>query len=37
MKKMTGIGADYWAMAKTAILLEHVLSASGMEFKNHAE
>ena len=29
--------AGLWAMAKTALLLEHVLSASGQEFKNHAE
>ena len=33
---MTGIGADCWAMAKTALLLEHVLQTSGQELENHA-
>ena len=37
LKEMIGLGSDCWAMAKTALLLEHLLLASGQEFENHAE
>ena len=33
LKETIGLGADCWAMAKTALLLEHVLQASGQELE----